>query len=113
LQHTVVIGKKDGAYAIFQNHVLFDTGFEMDYYMGPGCLFWLHQRNLTIEDAGRIMQLCAFLWIFYGYPPSIMKELMLMNAVQMWAALAEEILWKQILFAEYPNRELACHWERK
>jgi amidophosphoribosyltransferase len=68
----VVIGKKDGAYAIASETCSFpNTGFEIDYYLGPGEITHVGAEGFKqLRKPGEKMQICSFLWVYYGYPPS-------------------------------------------
>ncbi|HET6441799.1 MAG TPA: amidophosphoribosyltransferase [Phycisphaerae bacterium] len=68
----VVIGRKDGAYAATMETCAFpNLGYEIDRYLGPGEIVRItedgaEQRRPPAEK----MQICAFLWVYYGYPAS-------------------------------------------
>jgi len=68
----VVIGKKQEAYAIASESCSFpNTGFELEYYLGPGEIVEVTAEGYKqIRKPGDKMQICAFLWVYYGYPPS-------------------------------------------
>lgn len=68
----VVIGKKDGAYAVASESCSFpNTGFELDYFLGPGEIVNVISNGFTqLRKPGEKMQVCAFLWVYFGYPPS-------------------------------------------
>jgi amidophosphoribosyltransferase len=68
----VVIGKKEGAFAVASESSAFpNTGFEVEYFPGPGEIVEITSEGYkTIRPAGERMQICAFLWVYYGYPPS-------------------------------------------
>jgi amidophosphoribosyltransferase len=68
----IVIGKKEGAFAIATESCSFpNTGFELDYFLGPGEIVHVTADGFTQlrKPAGK-MQICSFLWVYYGYPPS-------------------------------------------
>ena len=69
---SVVLGKKDGAYAVASESCSFpNTGFELDYFLGPGEIVNVTSNGFTqLRKPGEKMQTCAFLWIYFGYPPS-------------------------------------------
>lgn len=69
---TIIIGKKDGAYAAASESSAFpNTGFEIEYYLGPGEIAEITAEGYKIlKPAREKMQICAFLWVYYGYPPS-------------------------------------------
>lgn len=68
----VVIGRKDGAYAASSESCGFtNLGYEIDRFLGPGEIMLIkadgcEQRMKPQEK----MQICAFLWVYYGYPAS-------------------------------------------
>ena len=68
----VVIGKKDGAYAVASESCSFpNTNFELDYFLGPGEIVHIKADGITqLKKQGDKMQVCSFLWVYYGYPPS-------------------------------------------
>jgi amidophosphoribosyltransferase len=68
----VVIGKKEGAYAVAVETCSFpNTGYEIEYYLGPGEIMQITSDGYTqLRKPGDKMQICAFLWVYYGYPPS-------------------------------------------
>jgi len=68
----VIIGKKEGAHAIASETCSFpNTGFEIEYYIGPGEIVNVKADGFTqLKKPGEKMQICSFLWVYYGYPPS-------------------------------------------
>lgn len=68
----VVIGGKEGAFAVATESCSFaNTGFELEYYLGPSEIVRLTTRGFEqLKKPGEKMQICAFLWVYYGYPPS-------------------------------------------
>jgi amidophosphoribosyltransferase len=68
----VIIGKKEGAYAAASETAAFpNTGYEIEYYLGPGEVVEITSEGYrTLKPANEKMQVCAFLWVYYGYPPS-------------------------------------------
>jgi len=68
----IIIGKKDGAYAASSETCAFpNLGFEIDKYLGPGeIVFMTADGHEQIKKPGEKMQICAFLWVYYGYPAS-------------------------------------------
>jgi len=68
----IVIGKKDGAYAASsETCALPNLGFESTHYLGPGEIVFItadeYEQRIKPGDK---MQICAFLWVYYGYPAS-------------------------------------------
>ena len=66
----IVIGKKEGAFAVASESCAFaNLGYTAEKHLGPGETVFLtadgyEQRN----KPGDKMQICAFLWVYYGYP---------------------------------------------
>jgi amidophosphoribosyltransferase len=66
----IVIGKKNGAFAAASESCAFpNLGYEIENYLGPGEIVLIsadgcEQRKPPQEQ----MQICAFLWVYYGYP---------------------------------------------
>jgi len=68
----LVIGKKKGAYAVtFETTAFFNLGYEAVHYLGPGEIVFITADGYeTVHAAGQDMQICSFLWVYYGYPAS-------------------------------------------
>ncbi len=68
----VVIGKKNNAYAVsFETCAFPNLGYEVHRYLGPGEIVRISEDGVeTLKQPGEKMQICAFLWVYYGYPPS-------------------------------------------
>jgi len=68
----VVIGKKAGAYAASSESCSFpNLGFEIDRYLGPGEIVYLTPEGCEqCQAPGEDLQVCSFLWVYYGYPAS-------------------------------------------
>jgi len=68
----IIIGKKDGAYAASSETCAFpNLGFEIYKYLGPGeIVFMTPDECEQRKRPGEKMQICAFLWVYYGYPAS-------------------------------------------
>ena len=68
----VNIGRRDGAYAASSETCAFtNLGYDIDRYLGPGEIVMLtadgcEQRKKPNDK----MQICSFLWVYYGYPAS-------------------------------------------
>jgi len=68
----VVLGKKTGAYAVSSESSSFSNlGFETEKFLGPGEIVFItaegYEQRRKPNDK---MQVCAFLWVYYGYPSS-------------------------------------------
>lgn len=68
----VVIGKKDGAMAVVTESSSFQNlGYRMEYSVGPGEIVKLSADGFTqLRKPGPGMQICSFLWVYYGFPTS-------------------------------------------
>ncbi|RRD78261.1 amidophosphoribosyltransferase [Alloprevotella sp. OH1205_COT-284] len=68
----IVIGRKDGAYAAASESTSFpNLGYEIDRYLGPGEIVHLrHDRICQLRRPNKAMQVCSFLWVYYGFPTS-------------------------------------------
>ena len=68
----VVIGKKEGSYAVASETTSFPTnGYEIEYFIGPGEIVEIREEGYDVlKEAEKKMQICAFLWVYYGYPTS-------------------------------------------
>lgn len=68
----VVIGRKEGAYAVANESCSFPTtGYELEYFLGPGEIVHITANGFErLREPGDKMQICSFLWVYYGYPPS-------------------------------------------
>lgn len=68
----IVIGKKDGAYAVTSESCSFpNLGFETEGYVGPGEIIRLYHDHVEqIKAPEKDMQICSFLWVYYGFPNS-------------------------------------------
>jgi len=68
----LIIGRRSGAYAVSSETCAFpNLDFEIDHFLGPG-----EVARITAEGweqrlpPGDRMQICSFLWVYYGYPAS-------------------------------------------
>ena len=68
----VVIGKKEGAYAATSESSSFpNLDYEIERYLGPGEIVHLRADGITqLRKPDEGMQICSFLWVYYGYPTS-------------------------------------------
>jgi amidophosphoribosyltransferase len=68
----VVIGQKEGAYAVTLETCAFpNLDYRVERYLGPGEIVFVsaegvEQKKAPLPD----MQICGFLWVYYGYPAS-------------------------------------------
>ncbi len=68
----VVIGKKEGAYAVTSESSSFpNLGYEIERYLGPGEIVRLRADGVEqMRKPNEQMQICSFLWVYYGFPTS-------------------------------------------
>ncbi|MBQ4479329.1 MAG: amidophosphoribosyltransferase [Victivallales bacterium] len=69
----IVIGRKeDGSLAAsFESCALHNLGYKVVRWMGPGEAVLLNRETFEIDPvlpARKIMKMCAFMWIYYGFP---------------------------------------------
>jgi amidophosphoribosyltransferase len=67
-----VIGQREGSLAVSSETSAFpNLGFEVDYFLGPGETVFMTadgwEQRIAPQDR---MQICSFLWVYYGYPAS-------------------------------------------
>jgi amidophosphoribosyltransferase len=68
----VIIGKGDDGYAVtMETCALPNLGFNVEKELGPGETVLITAEGIEQKTApGEKMQMCTFLWIYYGYPAS-------------------------------------------
>ena len=70
----VVIGKKENAFtAAFETCSFPNLNYEIDKFLGPGEIVGItSDGHKQLRKPNEKLQICAFLWVYYGYPPSIL-----------------------------------------
>ena len=68
----VLIGKDGEGFCIsFESFAYHKLGYHDEYELGPGEIVRVDADGYeTISPAGTQMKICAFLWVYYGYPNS-------------------------------------------
>jgi len=68
----VVIGEREGSYAAaFESCSLHNLGYKVCRWLGPGEIVLLTTKGLKlISPPEPKMRICAFLWIYFGFPAS-------------------------------------------
>ena len=68
----IALGSKDGSFAAASETCAFpNLGYTVDRHLGPGEVVRLHADGVeTLQPPGDKMQICSFLWVYYGYPAS-------------------------------------------
>lgn len=66
----VIVGQKNGAHAITSETCAFpNLGYDVCYNLGPAEIVEIKADGITkLKEAEKTMQICAFLWTYYGYP---------------------------------------------
>ncbi|NNF46500.1 MAG: amidophosphoribosyltransferase, partial [Desulfofustis sp.] len=73
----IVIGKKDGAFAAASESCAFpNLGYEVSSFLGPGETLFITPDGVEQRiEPGNKMQVCSFLWVYYGYPASEYEDI--------------------------------------
>lgn len=68
----IILGEKDGAFAVAMESSAFpNLDYTVKTYLGPGEIILLNSDHAVQKKApGDCMQICSFLWVYYGYPSS-------------------------------------------
>ncbi len=68
----IVIGRKAGGWAAtLESSALPNIGYEVERDLGPGEIVRLTPEGVeTLAPPGDQLQICSFLWVYYGYPAS-------------------------------------------
>lgn len=68
----IILGKKHGAVAVCsESSSLPNLGYKMERFLGPGEIMFISPEGYEqMNKPGDKMQICAFLWVYYGYPPA-------------------------------------------
>ncbi|MBR4709743.1 MAG: amidophosphoribosyltransferase [Bacteroidaceae bacterium] len=68
----IVVGQKEGAMAVTSESSAFpNLDYETTNFLGPGEIVRIHaDRMETLRKPNKRMQICSFLWVYYGFPTS-------------------------------------------
>lgn len=68
----IILGKKENGYAAsFETCAFSNLDYEIDKYLGPGEVVKITSDGYEqLRQPNEKMQVCSFLWVYYGYPPS-------------------------------------------
>ncbi|HUW61146.1 MAG TPA: amidophosphoribosyltransferase [Candidatus Bathyarchaeia archaeon] len=68
----IIIGKKPGSYsATFETTAFPNLNYEIERYLGPGEVGLLTPEGYEQKKPpGDTLQICSFLWVYYGFPGS-------------------------------------------
>ena len=66
----IIVGKKEGSHALTSETCAFpNLGYEVCYNLGPAEIVEVKADGFhQLKAPGEEMQVCAFLWTYYGYP---------------------------------------------
>ena len=64
------IGKRDGAHCLsFESFAYINLGYKDEHELGPAeIVFVTPDSYQVLQEPGKEMKICTFLWIYYGYP---------------------------------------------
>lgn len=73
----IVVGSKDDAYAVSSESTAFpNLGYETVKFLGPGEIIRLRETGMEqLRKPNKRMQICAFLWVYYGFPTSCFENI--------------------------------------
>ncbi len=73
----IVIGEKaDGYAAASESCAFLNLGYEIERFLGPGEIVRLTPEGVEqVKEPGDQMQVCSFLWVYYGYPASDYEDI--------------------------------------
>lgn len=68
----LIIGEKEGSLCVtFESSALPNLGYRLKHELGPGEIVLLTPDGCeTLSPPRNEMKICAFLWVYYGYPAS-------------------------------------------
>ncbi len=102
----VIVGEKDGAFAVTMETCAYpNLGYETVKELGPGEIVLVTANGFEQRKApGDRMQICAFLWVYYGYPASTYEGINVEDVrYRCGAALARNDAVKPDLAAGVPD----------
>ena len=69
----IVVGQKGGATCVsFESFAYLNLGYHTLRELGPGEIVRITAEGVeTLSPARKPMKICAFLWMYYGYPTSV------------------------------------------
>jgi amidophosphoribosyltransferase len=73
----LIIGEKLGSYAVAMETCAFpNLKYKIKKYLGPGEVIFIGKSGLEQKiEPGNRMQICSFLWVYYGYPASNYEDI--------------------------------------
>lgn len=72
----LIIGKKEGSFAAtFETCAFPNLGYEIEYYLGPSEIIEITAEGYRqLSKPSEKLQICSFLWVYFGYPPSFYEN---------------------------------------
>ncbi len=73
----VILGKREDDLAVaFETCSFPNLSFEIEKFLGPGEVVKLSREGCEqLRKPNEKMQICSFLWVYYGYPPSFYENI--------------------------------------
>lgn len=73
----IVIGEKKGSYAATMETCAFpNLDYKVNRYLGPGEIVLITKKGVEQKKSpGKTLRICAFLWVYYGYPASCYEDI--------------------------------------
>ncbi len=73
----LIVGEKEGSYCVsFESCAFTNLGYRFNYELGPGEILRLTPDGIEkIAPPRDKMRICAFLWVYYGYPSSTYEKM--------------------------------------
>jgi len=73
----LIIGKKSGAYAATMETCAFpNLKYKIIKFLGPGEVIFISNNGIEQKiPPGKRLQICGFLWVYYGYPASNYEDI--------------------------------------
>jgi amidophosphoribosyltransferase len=73
----IAVGTKPGSCAVtLETCALANTGYQVNQYLGPGEVVRVTRDGVEqLRPPGDAMQICGFLWVYYGYPASNYEDI--------------------------------------
>ncbi len=102
----IIVGKKQGSWAVTMETTAFpNLGYEVDRYLGPGEVVLLTPEGVEQKVVpGDELQICSFLWVYYGFPASSYEGINVeASRYRCGAALARKDTAKVDLVAGIPD----------
>lgn len=68
----IIIGQKEDGYCMtFESSAFLNLGYTYVKDLGPGEIDFITPKSITVvQQPGKEMKICSFLWVYYGYPTS-------------------------------------------